>query len=524
MPIMKCSITHHTTALILLFAVTGISACHKYLEKNPLDQIPSNQFWKTQADAELALTGIYGYLSPGTNATSVGATAPGWGCLTMHWDILADNGYTQSSGGNFAGVSTGVIESTTGGIQADAYNTSYKAIAACNNFLANVDKVAMDTTVKKKYTAEVRFIRAHYYFLLTQLYGDVVLTLQPLGSDAASARQPRTPKSQVVDAILADLEYAVNNLPNTAYTDGHVVRGAALGYKAKVLLTNQRFAEAAAAAQQVISENKFSLYTGGFRGLFLKPTQNNNPEIMFSARYLPPSYAGTTDWVYSYTNSFQVLQYLVDDFECTDGLPITSSPLYNAAKPYDNRDPRLKMTVIVPGDWRGTTAATAFDPARDAVPSGFLVRKYIDSTRYPTTYATQSDQDWVFLRYADILLMYAEAQNEAGGPDASVYAAINAIRARPGVHMPPLPAGLSKSDMQQRIRHERRIELALEGTRYFDLKRWKLDRTIIPAIKDPSGALRTYPLRDTLWPVPQSEIDIANSYGNTGFKQTPGYN
>jgi hypothetical protein len=521
---MQFKIANTITAIILISITTSISACKKYLEKNPLDQIAAGTFWKTQADADLALTGIYSFLSPGINANSVSATAPGWGCLTMHWDILADNGYTTSSGGNYAGVSTGVIESTTGGIQADAWNTSYRAIAACNNFLFNVEKVPMDSAVKRKYAGEVRFIRAHYYFLLSQLYGDVVLTLQPLGNDNSSATLPRTAKSTIVETILADLEYAINNLPNTAYTDGHVVRGAALGYKAKVLLANQRYAEAAVAAKQVMTENKFSLYLGGFRNIFLKPGQNNNPEIMFSARYLPPNFSGTTDWVYSYTNAFQVLKNLVDEFDCTDGLPITSSPLYNASKPYENRDPRLKLTIIVPGDWRGTSAGTAFDPVRDAVPSGFLPRKCIDSTRFPTTYATQSDQDWVFLRFADILLMYAEAQNETAGPDASVYAAINSIRARPGIGMPPLPAGLSQNEMRQRIRHERRIELALEGTRYFDLKRWKLDRVIIPTIKDPSGALRTFPLRDTLWPVPQSEIDIAKSYGNTGFKQTPGYN
>lgn len=519
---MKSSIRYSLILLVLASLCAG--ACNKLLDKNPLDKIPAEDFWKTQADAELALAGVYSFLSPGTNATSVSTTAPGWGCLTMHWDILTDNGYTQSSGGLFANISTGVIEATTGGIQADAYNTPYRAIAACNKFLDNVGNVPMDSATKQKYIGEVRFIRAHYYFILTQLYGDVVLSLSSLSFDAASASLPRSPKSTVVEAILADLDYAAESLPNTSYNNGHVVRGAALGYKAKVLLANNRWAEAAAAAQLVMTENKFSLFTGGFRNLFLKPGQNNNPEIMFSARYQPPNYAGTVDWVYSYTNAMQVLSYLVDDFECTDGLPISQSPLYNASKPYENRDPRLKLTIIVPGDWRGTTAATAFNPVRDAVPSGFLARKYIDSTRYPTTYATQSDQDWVFLRFADVLLMYAEAQNEAVGSDASVYTAVNAVRTRPGINMPPLPAGLSQTDMRQRIQHERRVELALEGQRYFDLKRWKLDRVIMPTVKDPSGAFRSFPLRDTLWPVPQSEVDIAKGYNNTGFKQTPGYN
>jgi hypothetical protein len=160
--------------------------------------------------------------------------------------------------------------------------------------------------------------------------------------------------------------------------------------------------------------------------------------------------------------------------------------------------------------------------------SGFLNKKGIDSTR-ATVIGTQSDQDWVYLRYAEVLLMYAEAQNEAVGPDASVYNAVNAVRTRVGVNMPPLPAGLTQDSMRTRIRHERRIELAMEGQRYFDLKRWKLDRVILPTIHDPgttpiNGPLRTFPLRDTLWPVPQTELDIARSYGNGNFRQTPGYN
>lgn len=123
--------------------------------------------------------------------------------------------------------------------------------------------------------------------------------------------------------------------------------------------------------------------------------------------------------------------------------------------------------------------------------------------------------------------MYAEAQNETAGPDGTVYSAINSIRER--VNMPDLPLALSQDSMRTRIRHERRIELAMEGQRYFDLKRWQLDRVILPTIHDPgttptNGPLRTFPLRDTLWPVPQAEMDFARSYNNTGFKQTPGYN
>jgi hypothetical protein len=252
--------------------------------------------------------------------------------------------------------------------------------------------------------------------------------------------------------------------------------------------------------------------------------QNNNPEIMFSGRYSIPAAYGPADYLSTYSASFQPLPNLVNDYECTDGLPITSSPLYNASTPYNNRDPRLLATVLTPGVlYKG---GITFSAVQAGSATGFLNKKGVDSTR-ATVIQTQSDQDWVYLRYAEILLTYAEAQNEAVGPDGTVYNAINLIRER--VKMPDLPAALTQDSMRTRIRHERRIELAMEGQRYFDLKRWQLDRVILPTIHDPgttpiNGPLRTFPLRDTLWPVPQPELDIAKSYNNINFKQTPGYN
>jgi hypothetical protein len=323
----------------------------------------------------------------------------------------------------------------------------------------------------------------------------------------------------VIDSILSDLNFAAANLPNTSY-QGHAVRGAALGYLTKVYLAIHNFPQAEATAKTIMTEGKFSIYTGGYRNLFLKPGQSNNPEIIFSGRYQTPNAYSPAEYLYTYSASFQPLSNLVKDYECTDGLPITTSPLYDTAHPYNNRDPRLSATVLVPGVlYKG---GIPFVPADIGATAGFLNKKGVDSTR-ATVIGTQSDQDWVYLRYADVLLMYAEAQNEIAGPDQSVYDAVNAIRGRAGVNMPPLPTGLNQDAMRTRIQHERRIELALEGQRYFDLKRWHLDRTIIPTIKDPNGAARTFPLRDTLWPVPQSEIDIARSLNNNGFKQTPGW-
>lgn len=508
--------------IIVIQAIIISSSCNKdLLDKNPLAQLSQGTFWKSQSDADLALASCYNFLCYGNNATSTSSAGAGFGGASMYWEALSDNGYTNSTAGSFGNVALGNLQSTTGGILTDEYKNNYQAISACNIFLANIGKVPLSTSIRNQYIGEVRFLRAYSYYLLTQLYGDCVLTMQPLGFDDASIKLPRSPKSVVVDSILADLKFAAANLPNTAY-NGRAVRGSAIAYQAKVLISNGRYQEAAAAAKLVMTEAKFSLATS-YGSLFLKPGQTNNPEIMFSARYSPPSFYSPQDWLFSYTKSVNVLKLLVDDYECTDGKPITSSPLYNAANPYVNRDPRFKMTIIVPGDLKGTTPGTAFDPVADAVPSGFLPRKGIDPNRYPTSYATQSDQDWVLMRYADVVLMYAEAQNEAVGPDASVYSAVNSVRGRTGVNMPPILAGLSQADMRTAIRHERRVEFGMEGQRFFDLKRWRTDRVVIPAIKDPNNALRSFPLRDTIWPIPQAEINAAITVGNTALKQNPGY-
>lgn len=509
----------HAIIKFLLLPITAallLSGCSKnFLDKNPPDQLSSANFWKTRSDADQALTSIYSYLIQGYNYTSSTNTGQGWGSGTPYWETLTDNAYS----GAFGTVATGDIEATTGTIQSDAYNTPYKAIQDCNVFLANIGNVPLDQTTMNSYIGEVRFIRGYYYFLLEQIYGDAVLSLRPLGKDSASYKLTRTPRAIVIDSIFADFNFAAANLPNTAYS-GHVVRGTVLGYLTKLYLTLQRWQDAATTAQTIMTEGKFSLYTGGYRGLFLKPGQNNNPEIMFSGRYQIPNAYSPADYLYTYSSSFQPVGNLVNDYECTDGLPITTSPLYKSTTPYNNRDPRLLATILTPGVlYKG---GIPFVPAQIGASAGFLNKKGVDSTR-ATVIGTQSDQDWVYLRYADVLLMFAEAQNEVGGPAANVYTAVNSVRARPGVGMPALPAGLSQDSMRTRIRHERRIELALEGQRYFDLKRWRLDRVIIPTIKDPSGAFRTFPLRDTLWPVPQSEIDLAKTYNNPGYTQTPGY-
>ncbi|MEN6455010.1 MAG: RagB/SusD family nutrient uptake outer membrane protein, partial [Prolixibacteraceae bacterium] len=180
---------------------------------------------------------------------------------------------------------------------------------------------------------------------------------------------------------------------------------------------------------------------------------------------------------------------------------------------YLNRDPRLKQTVQVePWVVDGQVIQ------QEESVTGYLIQKGIDKEIGQIGYATRSDNDFIHLRYADVLLMYAEARNEASGPDESVHNAVNAIRARSG--MPAVAQDLSKEAMRERIRHERRIELAFEGHRYFDIKRWKIAPQVMAAVDEPGkgvGALN-FESHHYVWPFPQSEMDI-----NPELDQKTGY-
>ena len=177
------------------------------------------------------------------------------------------------------------------------------------------------------------------------------------------------------------------------------------------------------------------------------------------------------------------------------------SPLTDKKEPFKNRDSRLAKTVFV--DHPDFGGGKVHIPSNSR-PSGYGVMKFLAPENIPFGYSTLSQQNAVVLRLAEVLLMYAEAQNEIAGPDASVYKAINDIRMRS--KMPALPAGLTKIQMRERIRHERRIELGFEGLRYYDLKRWHIAEQVLNNVKD-SFVPYKFEEKFYKWPIPQPEID-----------------
>ena len=493
----------------ILFAGTllfYLSACKKsVLEKNPTDQIASETFWKTADDVQTALTGVYSIMLS-TSSMNFGR------CL---WDGLSDIGYGYNS------IDQGQITATSGGVISGVYTDCYQGISRCNIFLANVDRAAssVDTSTLNRAKGEVLFLRAEFYFTLTQFYGGVPLYTKPPTVDDSKIAQ--STKDEVVAQVLADLDVAIADLPDTTYT-GHAVKASALALKAQVLMHNQKWADAANAANQIISSGKFSLYNN-YVNLFLSAGQDNNPEIIFSVRYLLPNAGnsagnGSPEQLWAHGHSLSPIQQFVDAFECTDGLPIDQSPLYDPNNQFKNRDPRLAATVI---DFATYTAKGApIGETGETWQTPYSVEKMVDWSTMPVSWAQQSDQDYILFRYAQVLLIYAECKNEESGPDQSVYNAVNQVRERPSVNMPPLPPGLDQAAMRIRIRHEREVELGMEGLRYWDIKRWKTAETVLPLIKDPGGQYRKFdPAKNYLWPFPQSELDV-----NPKLVQNPGYN
>lgn len=496
------------TVLVLVTLALSVTSCSDDLDVAPPDKLSTNIFWKSEADADLALTGLYNFLY-----------APSGGYATSQyqvfaWDNFSDDSYGQYNyGGGTSALSSGITPQS-GDFVSAYYTNNYKAIAAINSFLANVGKVLKGDKLSQ-YQGEAYFLRAFNYFWLAQLYGNVIITTEdPFSVDFKSSRA-KSEKTDVLKSIEDDLTKAIASLPDNAYKDGHAVKSTAQGYLVRVLLYQKKYAEAAALAKQVIDGSKYSLLAN-YEGNFFKPAQNSSTEIMFSVKYLQPNLLHQDVALAVSLQRWKGelgTQDLINEYEAIDGKAIGTSAVYDPTKPFEKRDPRMRLTFFFPGDtkaqgWPFTGDLSVATPGKDSWINGFYaVKKWLDPSLVNPDYGAIDEGDFVLLRYADILLMYAEAENEAKGP-ANAIAAVNQVRKRAG--MPALDAGLSQTETREKIRHERRVEFALEGQRYFDLRRWGIatkklngfvQNPLAPTIKS------KYEDKYEFWPIPQTEID-----------------
>ncbi|WP_460761604.1 RagB/SusD family nutrient uptake outer membrane protein [Niabella terrae] len=500
--------------LLLLFVVlsVGWSSCGKnLLEKNPEDAVAASIFWASENDVLSALAGVYSRLQQNF-----------LGYERVYLDGLSDNAFLwdNTNQPNFVLMTTGGITPELSGAMANMYSSPYRAIISCNYFLDNVDKAPVPTDRLEVYKAEVRFVRALSYFDLAQTFGGVPL-YRNFPSTINESKIAKSTQDEVYDFIEEDLDFAMAHLPDVKY-NGHAVRGSAMGIKARVLLTRQKWQEAVTLLEQLMSgsSGKFAL-SNNYGALFTTDGQADpavNTEIMFSTQYLAvsnpqrtsPGAAGM-DIELGWYSLMQPYQDLIDDYEMKNGVPIADAAGYDPAHPFVNRDPRLDLTVKLTDEvWKNPETGEVWGGSYNSF-TGYLVQKYVDLSRAPFTAATatQTDQDFIHLRYADVLLMFAEAKNELSGPDISVYNAIDAVRGRAGINMPPVNRTLygSQSSLRNYIQHERRVEFAFEGQRYNDLKRWKIAHVKLPTLETPSGTPLVFEMKNYLLPFQQSELD-----------------
>ncbi|WP_018474956.1 RagB/SusD family nutrient uptake outer membrane protein [Echinicola pacifica] len=485
------------------------------------------------------------------------------------WSSLTDESIYNNDDNTWF-IQQGQLSPENTGIAGTFWGRSYRSIRECNYALANIDQLDMSQTGKNRLIAELRFIRAFRYQDLVRNYGDIVLMgdrVAELGDDFTDLSfYEKTDKQEVIAYIIDELDRAASGLPQTndgVWKEGRATRGAALALKSRLALyaasplytdgqnDTERWAAAAQAAQEVMDLQLYSIYQGGYSEVFLTP--NSNPEIIF-ARYYNINSRHTALEIANGPNGYDgwagnvPLQNLVDDYEMMDGSAFDWDNEAHAASPYENRDPRFYASILYNGAEYRDRAVETFTPGGkdsqdgpanwNTSKSGYYLKKFINEElpiRNPWEVA--GTQNWIYFRYAEILLNYAEAQNEAVGPDASVYQAINDIRSRSGVEMPPLAPGLSQDQMRDKIRHERRIEMAFEEHRYYDVRRWMIAEETenqpaygIVITKANDGSLsytrklaltgKSFSPRHYWLPIPRAEILASDNQ----LEQNPGYN
>lgn len=512
----------------LVFCTTILFGCSKkLLDTQPNDRYTEDIYWTSEKNAVAALNGCYAVLKE--DGLFGGTATPLWE------ETASPNAYNYDNSFGFNVIALGTqtaSPASSAEIINNRWSDSYRGIGRCNTLLAEIDKVTLTDVLKNQMKAEAKFLRGLYYSLLEMYYGGAPLILDKPNA-ATQAALPRNTRAEVVAQIIKDLDEAAAVLPakySAAADKGRATKGAALGIKARVLLfeasallnTNNDVAKwttAAAAAKAVMDvapQAGYDLFAN-YRTLFL-PANENNLEVVFDVQFKAPEQTGNSfDLIVRQYNTNAPLRDLIDTYYMKDGLPITQSPLYNAAAPYDNREPRFYQTIVFPGD---TYMGAPVTPTTPFKITGYTFKKYGIYDKEPSTVILntgQSEINYMVMRYADILLMYAEAQNEVlAAPDATVYAALNKVRQRGGLNPLDVAAGKTKAEMRDIIRRERRIELAGEGFYYLDIRRWKtaevvMNATILNSQNQPIVKRTFRASRDYWWPIPQNQLDLNKS-------------
>ncbi len=514
--------------IVLLLALAA-SSCSMDFE--PTGSYSSKTFWYSAKNARSGLTGCF---LPLTNGNLYGHMA-----IALE-ECATPNAYNYDNNASWNDIAKG-SHTAEGAVFAGRWKNAYVGIGRCNMLLANIDvnkELSGEEILQMK--AQARFLRALYYSLLTTYYYSAPLITD--SPDISQVNQPRAERAAIIKFIVDELEAVSKILPRnyTSSSDkGHPTAGAALALRARVLLfeasalcnpdrNEEAWRAAADAAYAVMDMGVYSLYQNGYAKLFTVAAEHSS-ESIFNVEFVsnPTGLGHSIDLVMRQYNSAAPLKNLVDSYWMKDGKPREASA-YADSPAYKDLDPRFAQTIVYPGStWMGETVKTDNTNSRFTnKQTGFIYKKYtVYTEQVPTDeeyrLATNcSPINIMVLRYADILLMYAEAKNELGEMTEDVWnRTVKAIRQRAGFTSSSALAypGNNPSELRRLIRYERRIEFAGEGTYYNDLRRWCEAETAMSNLSIYTfnetliGTRNFNKNRDYWWPVPTAEIEIAPS-------------
>ncbi|MDR0429646.1 MAG: RagB/SusD family nutrient uptake outer membrane protein [Tannerellaceae bacterium] len=472
---------------ILLTSIlfTLIPAACADLDLNPLSEASNENWYSDQTEVEMALNDLY--------------RSYAWflehNFETDRWtDDWAQRQYIYDY--QVGAVSSEWDKSRT------MWSYSYRAISRANRVLENIYKIeeTVAEEVLNRLKAEALFFRACFYSRLITLYGDVPLSTETLTIEKAFA-MGRTSKETVLEQIYRDFDFAIEYLPLESSTDvKRTTKGAALAFKARTALWQSDWLTVKEAAQACMDLKKYSLYPD--YGEYFRSKKFEDETIFAIPRSISLGESwSTTNFIIRTAGGAGVAQpswELLATYPCTDGLPIDESPLFNPRNPFENRDPRCAETIV---EFGTAILDYIYDPHPDATRilqvstgrmvtnkdtksytqhcsyNGLMLRKYVTQE-----WADLSNTDFpiVIMRYADVLLMYAEAKIELNDIDQSVLDAINMVRSRAyGIDISatseyPSVTTKNQTELRKTLRTERRIEFAWEQRRFWDLQRWGL--------------------------------------------------
>ncbi|TDH28534.1 RagB/SusD family nutrient uptake outer membrane protein [Segetibacter sp. 3557_3] len=493
-------------AWVLVAVLAIATSCQKYLDRTPLSAVTQRDFYSNADQVQQALTGVY-------NAIGARTMSPGFSNPTTYYskfDLYTELGIERALSGTIGSGSYDV----TNGTVAELWAGFFQVVQRANNLLFYMTKAesVMTPADYKRVVAEAKVLRAMAYWHLIALYGDVPYFTAPPASPEEIYNFSRTPKSTIIAALIPELEAAAADLDWLPAQAGRVSKGVAMGIGARLAMLDKNYTYAANITDNIIANSPYGL-NPVYQNLFRLAGQKSNAanEIMFWYPFGDAD-AGSYNYIQlvqgSRNNGGQSshfpTQFLVDLFECTDGRNIASSPLYNPARPNQNRDPRMGQTVFVPGDtmvvqgftsiifnfydrflasYNPTTRAITFpsttvnqDSANIFGPRlnglGNLWKKYSQDRDINGTAGNLYRVGWIYMRYAEILLINAEAHLEKGDPATTIVPSLNRVRARAG--MPNVAADVvgDANRLKQLVRREKMVELANEGLHLPDMRRW----------------------------------------------------